>query len=251
MSNPTLHTNEKRQDMMDADAMYKSLMVSLENSHQWGEKGRKRAAKKAIALGLVDNMAQFIWSFPLQPIAKTRQNVAKQKSEIPQKLELPHLDRTSDEERFLSRWERWYMRYHPNDNRIHKVVLDSIDLDDCVSERGTISNVKVMEKYFEHYGIMNRFLKKIWLPWAENNISEKIDGDVLDEIDFVMYGFKDNQYSQTANVFRKNQSVKWEILERYHILKHIKNEKVTMTQYGNQSQRTRKEWGSAYRPARG
>lgn len=133
--------------------MYNSLMASLENAHLWGEKGRKRAAKKAIALGLVDSMAQFTWSFPLQPIAKTRQNVAKQQSEISQKLGLPHLNRTPDEERFLSRWERWYMRYHPNNNRIHRVVLDSIDLDDCVSERGTISNVKVLEKYFEHYGI--------------------------------------------------------------------------------------------------
>lgn len=87
--------------------------------------------------------------------------------------------------------------------------------------------------------------------WAEDNISEKIDRDVLDEIDFVMYGFKDNQYARSAKAFRENQYVKWEILERYYVLKHIKKEKVTMTQYGNQSQRTRKEWGSAYRPARG
>lgn len=165
----------------------------------------------------------------------------KKQAPIANKISYKISDQPANRDEIIYKWRRWCGKMNVDCNVVN-FILDMVDLNKCKSDLGSFSNSKILNEYFRMYRIVYEQNKNNWLKWCQGLLEEGtyLDDSIIERLDFVSIEGSDNDQANWRH---------WEQYKR--LLKQNESEKCRNKHYGTQSQNTRKEWGSAYKPARG
>ena len=214
----------------NASKMLSRLMCAISaECGNWSKNGRKKKARQAVALGLVCDVREFYKMFP-----------RVKEPTLPPPIRRVPPPQPANRDEIIRKWQRWCQRYTDMNNIIPE-VLEKVDLNQCLSGKGNISNPKILNEYLKFYNELNKQCRETWIKWCKTTFRKYIywDKTILNKIDFTPMASCTYRY------------VNWEIWEKYNDLRSQKKKSEWRHQYGIHSQITRKEWGSAYKPARG
>lgn len=165
----------------------------------------------------------------------------KKKTSVANKISYKISKQPANRNEIIFKWRRWCGKMNVDCNVVNS-ILDVVDLNKCKSDLGSFSNPKILNEYLRMYRLVNEQNKNNWLKWCQVFFEEGIclDDDIIERMDFVSIMESNDKHAN------------WRHWEQYKILlKQKESEKCRNKHYGTQSQNTRKEWGSAYKPARG
>ena len=236
------------------DKQYFNLLRQITYYHDgWSKKHRRNVGRKAIAFGLVNDMAEFSRMFPIRKLKKTKS--PKNKNEhvkspvivLPEiKYQVPQIDYAKIEK--FKKWIIWYEK--SSGETVLKGILSRVDIDSCLNNNGYISNTKTMRTYLKKIMEQSDYLCDIWIEYANAFLSQLyaqgqlksvlvIDKNTLSKIDLKQY-------------MERDFSSWWaKLLNEYLDYELNAGKRQRKSRYGEHSQITRKPWGSAFKPARG